>query len=157
MKKFTFSLKMGVITPLFVVFTAFSATGLLEEQSIYIQKKLLEHYDADQEILKIKKTELNVTNTGFCRYKRHFENGKVEYFSFNLIKFKDLDYVGTVKSGRLIIRTLGDDVIVQTYNDRKGDIDSMAASVSIPLKQVEAEDLNDFAVKFRQMHQDLKK
>jgi len=157
MKKFTFSLKMGVITPLFVVFTAFSATGLLEEQSIYIQKKLLEHYDADQEILKIKKTELNVTNTGFCRYKRHFENGKVEYFSFNLIKFKDLDYIGTVKSGRLIIRTLGDDVIVQTYNDRKGDIDSMAASVSIPLKQVEAEDLNDFAVKFRQMHQDLKK
>ena len=107
--------------PLFIVFTAFSAAGLLEEQSIYIQKKLLEHYDADQEILKIKKTELNVTNTGFCRYKRHFENGKVEYFSFNLIKFKDLDYVGTVKIGRLIIRTLGDDVIVQTYNDKKGD------------------------------------
>lgn len=157
MRKFTFSLKMGVIMPLFIVFTAFSAAGLLEEQSIYIQKKLLEHYDADQEILKIKKTELNVTNTGFCRYKRHFENGKVEYFSFNLIKFKDLDYVGTVKSGRLIIRTLGEDVIVQTYNDKKGDIDSMAAAVSIPLKQVEAEDLNDFAEKFRQMHQDLKK
>ncbi|TDO21869.1 hypothetical protein [Pedobacter duraquae] len=157
MRKFTFSLKMGVIMPLFIVFTAFSAAGLLEEQSIYIQKKLLEHYDADQEILKIKKTELNVTNTGFCRYKRHFENGKVEYFSFNLIKFKDLDYVGTVKSGRLIIRTLGEDVIVQTYNDKKGDIDSMAAAVSIPLKQVEAEDLNDFAEKFQQMHQDLKK
>jgi len=157
MKKFTFRLKMGVFIPVFVVFTAFSAAGLLEEQSIYIQKKLLEHYDANQEILKIKKTELNVTNTGFCRYKRHFENGKIEYFSFNLIKFKDLDYIGTVKSGRLVIRTLGEDVIVQTYNDKKGDIDSMAAVMVIPLKQVEAEDLNDFAEKFGQMHQGLKK
>jgi len=157
MKKFTFRLKMGVLIPVFVVFTAFSAAGLLEEQSIYIQKKLLEHYDANQEILKIKKTELNVTNTGFCRYKRHFENGKIEYFSFNLIKFKDLDYIGTVKSGRLVIRTLGEDVIVQTYNDKKGDIDSMAAVMVIPLKQVEAEDLNDFAEKFGQMHQGLKK
>jgi len=150
-------LKMGVFIPVFVVFTAFSTAGLLEEQSIYIQKKLLEHYDANQEILKIKKTELNVTNTGFCRYKRHFENGKIEYFSFNLIKFKDLDYIGTVKSGRLVIRTLGEDVIVQTYNDKKGDIDSMAAVMVIPLKQVEAEDLNDFAEKFGQMHQGLKK
>ena len=157
MKKFTFRLKMGVLIPVIVVFTAFSAAGLLEEQSIYIQKKLLEHYDANQEILKIKKTELNVTNTGFCRYKRHFENGKIEYFSFNLIKFKDLDYIGTVKSGRLVIRTLGEDVIVQTYNDKKGDIDSMAAVMVIPLKQVEAEDLNDFAEKFGQMHQGLKK
>ena len=157
MKKFTFSLKMGAIIPLFIVFTAFSAAGLLEEQSGYIQKKLLEHYDAEQGTLKVKKTELNVTNTGFCRYKRHFENGKIEYMSFNLLKFKDLDYIGNVKSGQLLIRTMGDDVIVQTYNDKKGDIDSMAAVMAIPLKQVEAEDLNDFVEKFRQMHQDLKK
>lgn len=157
MRKFTFSLKIGVIIPVFIVFTAFSAAGLLEEQSSYLQKKLLEHYDAEQGLMKVKKTELNVTNTGFCRYKRHFENGKIEYLSFNLIKFKDLDYIGTVKSGQLVIRTLGDDVIVQTYNDKRGDIDSMAAVMTIPLRQVEAEDLNDFVEKFRQMHQDLKK
>ena len=100
----------------------------------------------------MKKYELNVTNSGFCRYKRFYTSGKVEYFSFNLCKFKDIDYLGTDKAGMLILKTLGDDVIVQTYNDRKGDVDSMANYMSIPMKNVEVEDLSALSERLVKMN-----
>jgi hypothetical protein len=105
----------------------------------------------------LKRGELIVTNTGFCRYKRYFEDGKIEYFSFNLLKFKDLDYLGNVKAGKLLLHTMSDDVIVQTYNDKAGDLDSMASSLIIPLKNIEPEDLADFSKRFLLMHAALKK
>jgi hypothetical protein len=115
-----------------------------DEQTNYIQKLLSSHYDDTSGSLSVDRYELNVTNNGFCRYKRHFTNGKVEYFSFNLLKFKDLDYYGTDKSGHLFLRTKNDDVIVQTYNDKdEGDVDSMATYMVIPLKNIEPQDLSD--------------
>ena len=53
-----------------------------------------------------------------------------------------MDYYGTTNAGKLYIHTRGDDVIVQTYKDRGGDVDSMATQLIIPLKNIEAEDLN---------------
>jgi len=142
MKKFTFCLKLLLIPALCLLFSAFSYPDSLEEYVIYLQKSLIEHYDSAQEITLVKKYELNVTNNGFCRYKRYFNNGKIEYYSFKLSKFKDLDYYGTTTSGQLYLRTKNEDVIVQTYNDKQGDVDSMATCVIIPLKNIEAEDLN---------------
>jgi len=142
MKKFTLNIKMCLSLMICMVFMAFSARMNFDEQTAFLQKMLTEHYDKDAGSVQIKRYELNVTNTGFCRYKRFFAKGKVEYFSFNLVKFKDIDYYGTDKKGYLYIRTIGDDVIVQTYNDKRGgDIDSMASYMSIPLKNVEAQDL----------------
>ncbi|WP_316794537.1 hypothetical protein [Pedobacter frigoris] len=142
MKKFTLSLKMFFFLLLSLVFMAFATKISLDEDTAFIQKMLAEHYDDTQESSLLKKYELNVTNTGFCRYKRFFSSGKVEYFSFNLKKFKDIDYLGNDKQGRLYLHTKGDDVIVQTYNDRKnGDIDSMASYMVIPLKNIEPQDL----------------
>jgi len=142
MNKFTLSLKISLLLSSGLVFSAFAASLLRDEQTAFLQKKLTEHYDQDQGGQQVKRYELNVTNSGFCRYKRFFNNGKVEYFSFNLMKFKALDYYGTDKSGKLYLSTKGDDVIVQTYNDRKGkDIDSMAAYMVIPLKNIEPQDL----------------
>ncbi|TKC07141.1 hypothetical protein [Pedobacter frigoris] len=142
MKKFTLSLKMFFFLLLSMVFMAFAASIALDEDTAFIQKMLADHYDDTQEASLLKKYELNVTNTGFCRYKRYFSSGKVEYFSFNLKKFKDIDYLGSDKQGRLYLHTKGEDVIVQTYNDRKnGDIDSMAAYMVIPLKNMEPQDL----------------
>lgn len=144
MNKFTLSLKISLLISSGLVFSAFSASLLLDEQTSFLQKKLMEHYDQESGAQQVKHYELNVTNSGFCRYKRFFNNGKVEYFSFNLVKFKALDYYGTDKSGKLYLSTKGDDVIVQTYNDRKGgDIDSMAAYMVIPLKNIEPQDLLD--------------
>lgn len=142
MKKFTFALKLILISALGLFFCAFSTYDSIDEYVNYLQKSLTQHYDSSQETTTIKKYELNVTNNGFCRYKRYFGNGKIEYFAFKLNKFKDLDYYGTTNSGKLFLRTKNDDVIVQTYNDKAGDVDSMAAAIVIPLKNIEAEDLN---------------
>ncbi|WP_231462322.1 MULTISPECIES: hypothetical protein [unclassified Pedobacter] len=142
MKKFTFCLRLLCIPILCMFLYAFSSVDSVDEYVNYLQKSFTEHYDFAQESSTIKKYELNVTNNGFCRYKRYFNSGKVEYFAFKLAKFKDLDYLGTSTAGKLYLRTKSDDVIVQTYNDRAGDVDSMAASIVIPLKNIEAEDLN---------------
>jgi hypothetical protein len=143
MKKFTLFLKMCLFLPIYVVFMAFVPVFSFDEQTSYIQKLLSGHYDDTPGLLSVDRYELNVTNNGFCRYKRHFTNGKVEYFSFNLLKFKDLDYYGTDKSGDLFLRTKNDDVIVQTYNDKEGDVDSMATYMVLPLKNIEPQDLSD--------------
>jgi hypothetical protein len=144
MKKFTLLLKMCLFLSVCVVFMAFIPVFSFDEQTSYIQKLLSSHYNDTSGSLAVDRYELNVTNNGFCRYKRHFTNGKVEYFSFNLLKFKDLDYYGTDKSGDLFLRTKSDDVIVQTYNDRdEGDVDSMATYMVIPLKNIEPQDLSD--------------
>ena len=155
MNKFTLSLKMSLFLLLCLVFMAFTAE-ILDEQTVYIQKKLAEHYDNGQEDQQIKRYELNLTNTGFCRYKRYFTSGKVEYFSFNLVKFKALDYYGTDKNGKLYLRTKGEDVIVQTYKDKDGgDVDSMATYMVIPLKNIEPQDLSDLSERLLKMNAQL--
>ncbi|MBB5636120.1 hypothetical protein HDF26_003418 [Pedobacter cryoconitis] len=157
MKKFTISLKIAAYALLCTVFLSFSAYGPTEEEAVYVQQKLYDHYNAEAKGGLIKKYELHVTNTGFCRYKCFFNNGKIEYFSFNFLKYKDIDYAGTSQSGTLILRTKGDDVIVQTYNDSKGgDIDSMATFMAIPLKNIEPEELNQLMEKFQQMSSKLR-
>ena len=156
MKKFTMRLKMCGLLLLCAVFASFSARLSLDEQTDFIQKMLTEHYDDASEIHPPQRHELKVTNSGFCRYKRFFKNGKTEYFSFNLLKFRDLDYYGTDKLGALYLRTKGDDVIVQTYNDKdEGDIDSMAAQMRIPMKDLEPEDLNELSEKLAKMNAQL--
>jgi hypothetical protein len=151
MKKFTFCLKLTLISMLGLFLCAFSSRDSIDEYVNYLQKSFTEHYDITQEGSSIKKYELNVTNNGFCRYKRYFNNGKIEYFAFKLAKFKDLDYYGTTSSGQLFLRTKSDDVIVQTYNDKKGDVDSMATCIVIPLKNIEAEELNLIKANFEKI------
>lgn len=149
MKKFTLFLKIGAYALLSVIFLSFSSDPL-EQDLAELQQKLTDHHNSAPNL--IKKYELNMTKTGFCRYKRFFNNGKVEYFSFNLAKFKTIDYLGGTQAGILFLRTKGDDVIVQTYNDsRGGDIDSMATYMTIPLKNMEAADLNELAGKLEKM------
>jgi hypothetical protein len=152
MKKFTITLMDCAIGALGLALCSFCMFRQLDEDAAYLQKKLIEHYDVSQEGPEILSYELQFTNSGFCRYKRQFVNGKVEYFSFNSMRFKNLDYSGTIKNGRLFLRTISDDVIVQTFNDSEGDIDSMATFVSIPLKDIGTTDLADLAEKFQRLH-----
>ena len=158
MKKFTLCLKIGVCFGLCLVLISFSSYRSEEDETAYIQQKLTTHYNNEPEGSNIKKYELSITSSGFCRYKRFFKNGMIEYFSFSLNKFRQLDYSGTVGSGTLYLRTKGDDVIVQTYNTKKGnDIDSMATTMIIPLKNIEAEELNELQEKFLLLSQKLRK
>lgn len=156
MNKFTLSLRMSLFLLFCLILMAFSGPALLDEEFTYIQNKLQEHHDNECDEAQIKRYQLNVTNTGFCRYRRYYVSGKVEYFSFNLVKFKDLDYYGTDKNGKLYLRTKGEDVIVQTYNDKKGgDVDSMATYMVIPLKNIEPQDLSDLTDRLLKMNAQL--
>lgn len=102
---------------------------------------LFQCFDASGEI-KLKKWDLSLTADAFLRFRKTYLNGRQEYYSFNLRRFKDLDYLGTATRGTIRIKTLADDIIVQTYNDRKGNVDSMTTTLSIPVKNMDAERLD---------------
>jgi hypothetical protein len=142
MKKFTLSLKKRVFISSLIAFCIFSGFSDRDDQTLFIQNLLTKYYDSDVNRKDVKRFEINVTNNGFCRYKKFFNNGKQELFAFNLSHFKRMDYYGTAAKGELYLRTKSDDVIVQTRNDRKGDIDSMANHIIIPLKDIEVGELN---------------
>ena len=98
-------------------------------------------YDPSGEV-KLKKWELTITDDFFLRFRKTYQNGKQEYYSCHLHSFNDLDYSGTTAKGLLKISTTADDIIVQTYNDRKGDIDSMTTTLTIPVKNMEPEQVD---------------
>ena len=102
---------------------------------------LYQSYDASGE-LKLKKWDLSLTADAFLRFKKTYQNGRQEYYSFNLRRFKDMDYLGNTTRGTIRLKTLADDIIVQTYNDRKGNVDSMTTTLNIPVKNMEAERLD---------------
>lgn len=104
-------------------------------------KTLMQVYDPSGDA-KLKKWELSLTEDLFLRLRKTYQNGKQEYYSCQLHSFNDLDYMGTTASGLLNIKTNADDIIVQTYNDRKGDVDSMATTFSIPVKNMEPEQID---------------
>lgn len=91
---------------------------------------------------KLKRWDLNVNTGGFLRLRKYYRNGKEEYFSFNLERLHSMLYLGTVKAGYLVFKTKSDDIIVQTYHDRKGDIDTMATSLRLPVANMEPESLD---------------
>jgi len=155
MKKFTLNLKKCVFFSICLSFLIFSGFDLPEEQTVFIQNFLTKYYDLESQGKEIKRFEINVTNTGFCRYRRFFNKGKEEYFAFNLSRFKSMDYYGNAIKGDLYIRTKNDDVIVQTRNDRKGEVDSTSTYLVIPLKNVDVEQLNALEENFRKINQSL--
>lgn len=157
MKKFTRKSKIIIFILLCPVFLSFSANGPADEEAGFVQEMLNTHYAILPDAPALKKYELQVSGTGFCRYKKYYQSGKQEYFSFHFLKYKAADYVGNSTSGTLYLHTLNDDVIVQTYKERRGgDIDSMATSLAIPVKNMEPEDLELLQEKFRQLQAKLR-
>lgn len=153
MQKFTMHLKKSVFFLICIVLFVCSAFETTEESTAIIQGILTKYYDSSVDGGTLKRYELNVTNTGFCKYKKVYANGKSEFFSFNLSRFKSIEYYGSTVRGELHVYTNNDDVIVQTHNDRKGDVDSMATHVIIPLKEIDQDVLNSLATQFKQANE----
>ncbi|MXV53012.1 hypothetical protein GS399_18740 [Pedobacter sp. HMF7647] len=99
-------------------------------------------FDPDYGKTKLKKWELAITENGFFRLRKTLANGKQEYYSFNLSKFESLDYLGTESSGVLSLKTQSDNIIVQTFNDPAGNIDSMSHQLEVPLRNINLDNLN---------------
>ena len=151
MKKFTLNLKKCVFISSCIALCIFSGFNYPNEQTLFIQNLLVKYYDNDALTKDIKRFEINVTNNGFCRYQKFYNNGKQELFTFNLSSFKTMDYYGSSAKGELYLRTKSDDVIVQTRNDKKGDIDSMGTYIVIPLKNIETTELNALSESFKKL------
>jgi len=124
-------------------FTDLCFTTPANDQLLWLwSNKCLAESFADDGSQRLKKWELSLTSDDFIRLRKTYPNGKQEYFSFHVHRFKDFDYLGTTVSGVLTLKTMADDVIVQTYNDPKGDIDTMATSLSISVKNMAPERLD---------------
>lgn len=91
---------------------------------------------------KLKKWEVLLTDDSFIRMRKIYQNGKQEYFSFYLQRLDDIDYLGNENTGTLLLKAKADDIIVQTYNDKKGNVDTMATTLAIPLKNIGPERLD---------------
>jgi hypothetical protein len=126
------------VTMSVIAFKSDEVMHLLAEQT---QTKLNTFHSIEPETMKIKKCEITISDDGFLRYRKTYLNGKQEYYSFNLSRLKSVDYMGSIQYGSLNIKTMEDDVIVQTYNDRSGNVDSMTVELDINLSKVEPEDL----------------
>jgi hypothetical protein len=102
---------------------------------------LSESYNPATEVT-LKKWEIMLTPEHFIRLRKTFQHGKQEYFSFNLNRLDSMNYLGSTDGALLRFKTLNDDIIVQTYDDPKGDVDSMATMLNIPVKDISAERLD---------------
>lgn len=130
-----------------LAFLCFSFRPERTDRFQWIETCFKSYFDSDQGSLKLKRWELSVTNKGFFRLRKFYANGKQEYFSFNLDRFADLNYLGTIETGEIVLRTKGEDVIVQTYNDPKGNIDSMSNCLRIKTVHTEPEILDSLRMK----------
>ena len=132
---------LGAIVLLAIVHFSFEPAMTEQEMLSWSNKCLTESYDPSGEA-KLKKWELVLTDDAFIRLRKTYTNGKQEYFSFQLHRFTDMDYLGSTVNGTLQLKAVADDIIVQTYNDPHEDIDTMATQLNIPVKNMEPERLD---------------
>lgn len=113
-----------------------------KQQAIFWGNKCLSQLFDSAGDSKLKNCNISLTDDSFMRLRKTYQGGRQEYYSFNLHRFNDISYLGTEANGVLRIHTRADDIIVQTYNDPKGDVDSMATMLSIPVRNVTATQLD---------------
>jgi hypothetical protein len=130
-----------VITALALLYFGFKSDMTDQEMLAWSNKCLAEVYDPSGET-KLKKWDLTLTDDEFLRLRKVFINGRQEYYSFKIHSLNSMNYLGTATGGTLQFKTNADDVIVQTYNDPKGDIDSMGTELDIPVKNLEPDRLD---------------
>ncbi|MFM6954899.1 MAG: hypothetical protein ACKOWL_07925 [Sphingobacteriaceae bacterium] len=140
MKSSYFTLFGGTSLMVLLALLAFSSPDLLECLQA-CQDKLSVNYAPELDHVQVKKADIQLTKEGFFRYRRTLSSGKQEYFAFNLSQLEELDYLGTSQSGFLVLHTRPESIIVQTFHDSRGNIDSMANEVRLPLKGMLVEDI----------------
>ena len=132
---------LTVIIALSLLHFSFKPAMTEQEMLTWSNKCLTECYDPSGEA-KLKKWELVLTDDAFIRLRKTYTNGKQEYFSFQLHRFTDMNYLGSTVNGTLQLKAVADDIIVQTYDDPHEDIDTMATQLNIPVKNMEPERLD---------------
>jgi len=124
-----------------LLLTGLIATGFKQAEDAplvisWANRALNECYDPTADA-KLKKWEISVNDALFVRLRKTYTNGKQEYYSLQLKRLSDITYLGTSEKGILALTTTADDIIMQTYNDRKGDVDMMVNSLEVPVRNME--------------------
>jgi len=135
MKKASFIAAALLIMPLLYGFVAF-----MDEQAWvdWGNRALTEAYDPSGEP-DIAKWEITLTTDHFIRIRKTYQQGNQEYYSLNIKRIKGMDYLRAAAdtlADTLQIRTLTDDIIIQTFDDPNGDLDSIATSLKIPVAKL---------------------
>ncbi len=131
------------------LFCAFGPEMGEKEWLDWSNKCLTDSYNPARDA-KLKKWEISITPEHFIHFRKTYQHGKQLYYSFNLKQLDTINYQETSVGSQLKFKTLRDDIIVQTYDDPKGNIDSMSTELSIPVKEISPErldSLND-AIKY---------
>lgn len=117
------------------------------------KNNLIEQYQLHQaeNLFGAKKTDLEINDLGFFRYKKTNLNGKVEYYSVKIENFQNVDYLGNEDGGWLIINCKPETIIFQTYNDKNGNEDEMIDQIKIPMKNTGVESLNLISLNFQEI------
>lgn len=117
------------------------------------KRNLIEQYQLHQaeNLFGAKKTDLEINDLGFFRYKKTNLNGKVEYYSVKIENFQNVDYLGNEDAGWLIINCKPETIIFQTYNDKNGNEDEMIDQIKIPMKNTGVESLNLISLNFQEI------
>lgn len=116
-----------------------------QEWLAWSNKCLTESFNPPLDIA-LKKWELILTNDYFLRLRKTYQHDRQEYFSFNLHRLNNVEYLGSDTTGTLKLSTLTDDIIVQTYEDPKGDLDSMATAIELPVKHMSQAKLDSLKI-----------
>lgn len=132
-----------------------SAFPDLTQLSAPVKDKLMALHSLGPQNKNVRKFDFQITGEGFFRYRKIYTSGKSEYFSFSVGRLQEVGYLGTTASGNLVIQTKSDDIIVQSYNDPRGNVDSMSTELILPLQQVEAEDLQLIRSNLKAIHDQL--
>ena len=133
-----------------IVFSYGFGPGMGEKEWLdWSNKCLTESYNPLPDA-KLKKWEIMLTPEHFIRLRKTYQHGKQEYYSFYLNKLDSVKYLTATTGTQLQFKTLGDDIIVQTYEDPKGDIDSMSTVLNVPVRAFTQERLDSLneAIKF---------
>ena len=98
----------------------------------------------------IKKVRNSAYGRPFYSPEKNLSTWQAGAFSFRLNKLDSVKYLAETTPGQLQFKTIADDIIVQTYEDPKGDIDSMATVLDIPVKGMSPERVDSLneAIKF---------
>jgi hypothetical protein len=138
---------MEIFNPLFIIAFLFSFFNINEAKDLSVLRKdVIDFYQKyeGEKILGNKSSSLEITTDGFFRYKRVLKSNKTEYYSVKMEKLLNVYFYGSEKGGWLTFKCVDESVIFQSYNDPKGNIDSMGNEISFPLKSIPVENLNYF-------------
>ena len=113
-------------------------TAFMDEQQWlnWGNRALTEAYNPSGEP-KIARWEITLTTDHFIRLRKTYQQGMQEYYSFNIKRLNGINYIpGNDAVDTLQLQTQTDDIIIQTFGDPAGDLDSTITTLNIPVNKL---------------------